>query len=449
MKKGLSLFIATFILACSIMSVYADEAITGAMTIEVPDRFIVESEDYYDDSFKTSWDDYIEYDAGGVRLELQKVVNSEEVSSEEFLEFYMGDIIDNYEDYYYDVEILEQEVTTLNGYDVVYVEIVLGESLYDFYYLFFIGDDIYGLDLFSNDSSYLETAEGRTILNSIEFDESYSSKGASESMLLVILIAITLIAGGLLASRVLNKEKQVNNDFINGMFGALLGTIVAALPWIIVGAYFNYYFMYLGLLFGFLAVIGYKAFGGRVTAIAKIAIVILTVAMVLVAETYGMAIILAKEGFVVDAELIKLLFSEEIFWEVVFPNFLTGGIFALISSIIAVRSFGKEDDTNREIDSQVNYASQTSYSNTSVQNQTSGVTYANADSSTSIDPVTGLPKANNQASTLVNNRGTYPSPSTSQSQSSDVTYNSTNVNFSTVDPVTGLPKTNTDTNQNN
>lgn len=80
----------------------------------------------------------------------------------------------------------------------------------------------------------------------------------------------------------MEKETVQSNNLMHGISGAILGSIVCALPWILVYAIWNHMWTILAIIIAVGAYYGYKLFKGPLDKRVPIVVTTVTVAVILI-----------------------------------------------------------------------------------------------------------------------------------------------------------------------
>ena len=120
------------------------------------------------------------------------------------------------------------------------------------------------------------------------------------------------------------KEK---NNYLQGIVGAIIGGLIATIPWILVYVYGKMLFFFLAMLIALGAYRGYTLFKGKITKKTPIIIAIISFALVIIATLVIIPIwLMAKEGVVINIDNFKAVYSNS--------NFVSAIIRDLVISIL-------------------------------------------------------------------------------------------------------------------
>ena len=130
-----------------------------------------------------------------------------------------------------------------------------------------------------------------------------------------------------------NIEEQNEGSYLKGIAGAIIGGIVGLIPWILVYVYGNMMLSALAIIIAACEFYGYKMLKGKIDK--KLPLIILAVAIVLISVTVWFiipAILISKYGLAVNADTLKLLYSNSEFVSGLTRDFLISAVFTLLGA---------------------------------------------------------------------------------------------------------------------
>lgn len=120
---------------------------------------------------------------------------------------------------------------------------------------------------------------------------------------------------------------EEKNNYLQGIVGAIIGGLIATIPWILVYVYGKMLFSILAMLIALGAYKGYTLFKGKITKKTPIIIAIISFALVIISTLVIIPIwLMAKEGVVINIDNFKAVYSNS--------NFVSAIIRDLVISIL-------------------------------------------------------------------------------------------------------------------
>ena len=144
----------------------------------------------------------------------------------------------------------------------------------------------------------------------------------------------------------------MKKSYLKGILGALLGGIIACIPWILTYVYGN---MILSILAAFIAMgalKGYQLFNGKIDK--KLSIIITVVSLVSITISTLLIIpclLILKESVAISIENIKLLYSDEAFIGAIIRDFIISIAFTFLGISSVITSIKKQIEENKNVDS--------------------------------------------------------------------------------------------------
>lgn len=127
------------------------------------------------------------------------------------------------------------------------------------------------------------------------------------------------------------KQELSESDYgySMGIAGALLGGVIATVPWIIVGR-MGFFASILGLIIGSGALYGYRLAGARTGPKTRWIILFSTLLCVLFAHTLSLAMELAEVGIPINLLTYRILFTDRAFFDLSWGRLSIATVMALI-----------------------------------------------------------------------------------------------------------------------
>lgn len=144
---------------------------------------------------------------------------------------------------------------------------------------------------------------------------------------------------------VTKKENEVKKQgsYLTGILGAILGGMIATIPWILVYIYGNMMLSLLAILIAAGEFYGYKLFKGKTTKalpaiIMVIAIVIVSIATLVIIP----AIMLNNQGINVSISTIKALYANQTFSSAILHDFAMSVVFTILGASVITANIKKQ-----------------------------------------------------------------------------------------------------------
>ncbi len=133
-------------------------------------------------------------------------------------------------------------------------------------------------------------------------------------------------------------KPENNNGYLLGILGAILGGLVASLPWIIMYVYLEMMWSFMAFLIGYGAFLGYKLFKGKMDIKVPYIIGVVSLVVIIFTTLYVIpALLVIKEGVTPSFEVIKLLYSNSEFVGAITQDL----IFAILFTVLGVSGIFK------------------------------------------------------------------------------------------------------------
>lgn len=135
-----------------------------------------------------------------------------------------------------------------------------------------------------------------------------------------------------------SMKPENNNGYLLGILGAVLGGLVASLPWIIMYVYLEMMWSFMAFLIGYGAFLGYKLFKGKMDIKVPYIIGVVSIVVIIFTTLYVIpALLLIKEGVTPNFEVLKLLYSDSEFFSAIIQDL----IFAVLFTVLGVSGIFK------------------------------------------------------------------------------------------------------------
>lgn len=133
-------------------------------------------------------------------------------------------------------------------------------------------------------------------------------------------------------------KPENNNGYLLGILGAILGGLVASLPWIIMYVYLEMMWSFMAFLIGYGAFLGYKLFKGKMDIKVPYIIGIVSLVVIIFTTLYVIpSLLVIKEGVTPSFEVLKLLYSNSEFAGAIIQDL----IFAVLFTVLGVSGIFK------------------------------------------------------------------------------------------------------------
>lgn len=144
------------------------------------------------------------------------------------------------------------------------------------------------------------------------------------------------------AKVIVEKENSIkpenNKGYILGILGAVLGGLVASLPWIIMYVYLEMMWSFMAFLIGYGAFLGYKLFKGKMDIKVPYIIGVVSIVVIIFTTLYVIpALLVIKESIVPSFEVLKFLYSDSEFFGAIIQDL----IFAVLFTVLGVSGIFK------------------------------------------------------------------------------------------------------------
>ena len=145
------------------------------------------------------------------------------------------------------------------------------------------------------------------------------------------------------------EKEKAKGSYITGIIGALIGGIIATIPWILVYVYGQMMFSILAALIAFGEYYGYKIARGKVNK--KLPVILMVMALVIVSITTLVVIpglLIHNEGIAVTTENIQRLYQNSEFSTAIVKDFVISFIFTILGASIVTSNVKRKLSNNEE-----------------------------------------------------------------------------------------------------
>lgn len=138
-------------------------------------------------------------------------------------------------------------------------------------------------------------------------------------------------------------EKKAKGNYLTGILGAVIGGLIATIPWILMYVYGDMMLSALSIVIAAGEFYGYKLFKGKVTK--KLPIIIMVLAILIVVLTTLVIIpvfLLMNEGVNISIDAIKVLYEKEEFTQAIIKDTVIAVIFTLLGASVITANIKKQ-----------------------------------------------------------------------------------------------------------
>jgi flagellar basal body-associated protein FliL len=141
----------------------------------------------------------------------------------------------------------------------------------------------------------------------------------------------------------------MEKSYVRGIIGALIGGIIASIPWILVYVYANMIYSILAVFVAMGALKGYQLFNGKIDKKLPIIIVVISVLSITVSTLVIIpALLLLKEG-TFDIANIKLLYGNDEFFKALMGDYAISILFTFLGISGVVSSIRRQIINNQDV----------------------------------------------------------------------------------------------------
>ena len=153
----------------------------------------------------------------------------------------------------------------------------------------------------------------------------------------------------------IKQEKSVKGSYLTGILGAIVGGVIATIPWILVYVYGEMMFSILAALIAAGELYGYKIAKGKINK--KLPVILMVIALVIVTVTTLVIIptlLIANEGISVNLTNISRLYENGEFATAMMKDFIISVIFTILGASIVTANIKKQLENNEGQDVKLN-----------------------------------------------------------------------------------------------
>lgn len=137
--------------------------------------------------------------------------------------------------------------------------------------------------------------------------------------------------------------EQKNNGYFLGIIGALIGGIIATIPWILMYVYGNMMLSALAVIIALGEFYGYKIFKGKIDNKLPIIITILAIVIVSVATLVVIPLLLLhNEGLKISMDSLAYIYSYKDFSTAIIKDFIIAVLFTALGSSVVTANIKKQ-----------------------------------------------------------------------------------------------------------
>lgn len=154
----------------------------------------------------------------------------------------------------------------------------------------------------------------------------------------------------------IKQEKSVKGSYLTGILGAIVGGVIATIPWILVYVYGEMMFSILAALIATGELYGYKIAKGKINK--KLPVILMVIALVIVTVTTLVIIptlLIANEGISVNLTNISRLYENGEFATAMMKDFIISLIFTILGASIVTANIKKQLENNDGQDVKLNF----------------------------------------------------------------------------------------------
>lgn len=139
------------------------------------------------------------------------------------------------------------------------------------------------------------------------------------------------------------KKSKASGSYVTGIIGAIVGGIIATIPWVLMYVYGNMMLSALAILIAAGELLGYKLLKGKMTK--AVPIIIMAIAIVIVSVTTLLVIpsvLLYNEGVVVSVNTLKVLYADSEFTGAITQDFILAVVFTILGASVITANIKKQ-----------------------------------------------------------------------------------------------------------
>lgn len=142
----------------------------------------------------------------------------------------------------------------------------------------------------------------------------------------------------------------MKKSYFRGIIGALLGGLLASIPWILVYVYANMIYSILAVLIAMGAFKGYQLFGGKINKKLPIIIVLVSLISITLSTLVIIPMLLLLKDSVLNIDNIRLLYSNSEFISALMQDYVISILFTFLGISGVIASLRKQIKDGEEID---------------------------------------------------------------------------------------------------
>ena len=143
----------------------------------------------------------------------------------------------------------------------------------------------------------------------------------------------------------------MKKNYLTGIIGAFIGGMIASIPWILVYVYGNMILSLLAIIIAFGALKGYQLLKGYEDNKLPIIIVIISLVCVTISTLVIIPLLLlAKEGYAVSFESLKILYTSSEFFGAIIKDYIISIIFTLLGISGTIANIKKSVNINSNVE---------------------------------------------------------------------------------------------------
>lgn len=141
----------------------------------------------------------------------------------------------------------------------------------------------------------------------------------------------------------MENEVKKQGNYLTGIIGAILGGIIATIPWVLVYVYGNMMLSLLAVIIAAGEFLGYKLFKGKIDNKLPIIIMILAIIIVTIVTLLIIpAMLLGKENLAVNMQSIKNLYTYSDFSSAIIRDYLISVVFTILGASVVTSNIKKQ-----------------------------------------------------------------------------------------------------------
>lgn len=136
---------------------------------------------------------------------------------------------------------------------------------------------------------------------------------------------------------------EENKSYVTGIIGALVGGLVASIPWILMYVYGEMILSLLAIIIAMGALKGYQLLKGKIDGKLPIIIIIVSVICVTISTLLIIpCLLMAKEGIEINIESLELLYEYDEFASAIMKDYIISLLFTFLGISGVVKSIKKQ-----------------------------------------------------------------------------------------------------------